>query len=232
MMMKQLSKRLQKIYILFILISGFYVAAQNDRPEGFKEIKVAIPDVLLEIRYFGNHNFIGKPIHGYHAPKAILSVEAMQQLKEVQKSLMKKGLGLKIYDAYRPQTAVDHFVVWAKEEHDTLMKSEFYPDVEKRDLFKLDYIAAKSGHTRGSTVDLTLIDVKTQKELDMGSPYDFFGKISWPDDTSITEKQHENRMLLRDVMLAHNFKPYKCEWWHFTLKDEPYPNIYFDFPLE
>jgi len=232
MMMKTLNLISRIICLFFILVSGFYVSAQMNRPKGFKEIKVEIPDILLEIRYFGNHNFIGKPIHGYLAPKAILSIEAMKQLKEVQRSLKKKGLGIKIYDAYRPQKAVDHFVAWAKEEHDTLMKAEFYPDVEKRDLFKLEYIAAKSVHTRGSTVDLTLIDIKTQKELDMGSPYDFFGKISWPDDTSITEKQHKNRMLLRDVMLAHNFKPYKCEWWHFTLKDEPYPNTYFDFPVE
>ena len=220
------------ICLFFILLSGLTASAQKNRPKSFKEIKLEIPDVLLEIRYFGNHNFIGKPIQGYHASKAILSEEAMKQLKNIQKVLREKGLGMKIYDAYRPQRAVDHFVSWAKEEHDTLMKAEFYPDVEKKDLFKLDYIAAKSGHTRGSTIDLTLIDMKTQKELDMGSTYDFFGKISWPDDTSISEKQHENRMLLRDVMLAHGFKPYKCEWWHFTLKEEPYPNTYFNFPIE
>jgi zinc D-Ala-D-Ala dipeptidase len=220
------------ICLFYFLLSGLTVSAQKNKPKSFKEIKLEIPDVLLEIRYFGNHNFIGKPIQGYHASKAILSEEAMKQLKNVQKVLREKGLGMKIYDAYRPQIAVDHFVSWAKEEYDTLMKAEFYPDVEKKDLFRLDYIAARSGHTRGSTIDLTLIDMKTQKELDMGSTYDFFGKISWPDDTSISEKQHENRMLLRDVMLAYGFKPYKCEWWHFTLIDEPYPNTYFNFPIE
>jgi D-alanyl-D-alanine dipeptidase len=220
------------ICLFYFLLSGLTVSAQKNKPKSFKEIKLEIPDILLEIRYFGNHNFIGKPIQGYHASKAILSEEAMKQLKNVQKVLREKGLGMKIYDAYRPQIAVDHFVSWAKEEYDTLMKAEFYPDVEKKDLFRLDYIAARSGHTRGSTIDLTLIDMKTQKELDMGSTYDFFGKISWPDDTSISEKQHENRMLLRDVMLAYGFKPYKCEWWHFTLIDEPYPNTYFNFPIE
>ncbi|WP_152287092.1 M15 family metallopeptidase [Flavicella marina] len=203
-----------------------------NRPDGFKEIKKEIPSVILEIRYFGSHNFIGKPIDGYQKSTAILSDQAIVALKKAAADIASKGMVFKIFDGYRPQRAVNHFVRWAKDEKDTLMKSEFYPDVAKKDLFELDYIASKSGHTRGSTLDLTLVYRTTGKEVDMGSPYDFFGKISWPFDTSITKKQQENRMLLREVMLQNGFKPYQCEWWHFTLNNEPYPDTYFDFPVE
>jgi D-alanyl-D-alanine dipeptidase len=141
-------------------------------------------------------------------------------------------LGLKIFDAYRPQSAVDHFVRWSKNEKDTLMKAEFYPEIDKKDLFKLGYIAAKSGHSRGSTVDVTLVQLETGKELDMGSSYDFFGKASWPFDRSAIGIIRKNRLLLRGLMLKNDFKPYQSEWWHFTLKEEPYPTTYFNFPVE
>ncbi len=141
-------------------------------------------------------------------------------------------MGLKLFDAYRPQQAVNHFVRWAKVLNDTLMKQSYYPDVPKSELFKRGYIASKSGHSRGSTVDLTLIDLDTGNELDMGSPYDFFGVQSHPFYKKITDKQRKNRMLLRRVMLKNGFKPYENEWWHFTLRDEPFPNQYFDFPVK
>tara|TARA_B100000809_G_scaffold237763_1_gene257840 strand:- start:7603 stop:8301 length:699 start_codon:yes stop_codon:yes gene_type:complete len=218
-------------YFIFFL-SYITQAQENSMPEGFVEIQKEIPSVVLDIRYFGKNNFIGRPIDGYIKPIALLAKEAIKQLKNIQKQLKEDNLGLKIYDAYRPQRSVDHFVRWASDEKDTLMKTEFYPTVAKKDLFKLEYIAAKSGHSRGSTVDLTIVYLDSGIELDMGSPYDFFDKISWPFDRSITQKQESNRLLLRKVMVENNFKPYQCEWWHFTLKKEPYPNTYFDFFVE
>jgi D-alanyl-D-alanine dipeptidase len=203
-------------------------------PDGFVYIKDEIPSIFLEIRYAGNHNFIGKPINGYVKPKAILTKEAAIALKKVQAALKKQQLGLKIYDAYRPQMAVDQFVNWAKVLDDTLQKKEFYPKVLKKDLFKEQYIASKSGHSRGSTVDITLINLATTEkiELDMGSPYDFFGKESWLSNSNLTLKQLQNRQLLQDIMKKYNFKNYAQEWWHFTLKNEPHPTTYFNFKIE
>ncbi len=141
------------------------------------------------------------------------------------------GYRLKIYDAYRPQKAVAHFVRWAQDEDDVRMKDYFYPELEKGVLFPQNYIAEYSGHSRGSTVDLTLFDMKIEKEVDMGGTFDYFGRLSHPDYTDITKEQYDNRMLLRQVMMDHGFKPYNEEWWHFTLEDEPYPDTYFTFPV-
>ena len=140
------------------------------------------------------------------------------------------GYQLKIFDAYRPATAVRHFVLWGIEDQDLRMKPFFYPDLEKQELFSKGYIAKQSSHSRVSAVDLTLLDMQTGKEVDMGSPFDFFSEISHPDYKGITPEQYDNRMLLRKVMMRHGFEPYDCEWWHFVLKDEPYPDTYFDFP--
>ena len=150
----------------------------------------------------------------------------------VQEELQNKNLCLKVYDGYRPQQAVNHFVRWAKVWSDTINKSVFYPKVKKRNLFKAGYIASKSGHSRGSTIDLTIIDGNTGKPLDMGSPYDFFGQESWVNYADITKVQKENRQLLQTVMLKHGFRNYPKEWWHFTLRYEPFPKTYFNFPIE
>ncbi|MGC6284800.1 MAG: M15 family metallopeptidase [Polaribacter sp.] len=214
---------------LFLLISK--VVSQN-KPDDFVYLLDLEPSIKIELRYFSNNNFIGQPIDGYHRSTIILSKPTALALQKVQSALEKKGLGLKIFDAYRPQRAVNHFVRWAKVLNDTVMKKSYYPDVPKSELFKRGYIASKSGHSRGSTVDLTLIDLNTRKELDMGSPYDFFGVQSHPFYKKITDEQRENRMLLRRVMLNNGFKPYENEWWHFTLRDEPFPNQYFDFPVK
>jgi D-alanyl-D-alanine dipeptidase len=214
---------------LFLLISK--VVSQN-KPDDFVYLLDLEPSIKIELRYFSNNNFIGQPIDGYHRSTIILSKPTALALQKVQSALEKKGLGLKIFDAYRPQRAVNHFVRWAKVLNDTVMKKSYYPDVPKSELFKRGYIASKSGHSRGSTVDLTLIDLNTGKELDMGSPYDFFGVQSHPFYKKITDEQRENRMLLRRVMLNNGFKPYENEWWHFTLRDEPFPNQYFDFPVK
>jgi D-alanyl-D-alanine dipeptidase len=201
------------------------------RPEGFVQIKDVIPNISYEIRYYGSNNFLGRPVKGYEAPSAFLSKEATAALKAVQKDLNAKGFGLKIFDAYRPQRAVDDFVQWARNLADTVNKRSYYPDVPKSELFKRGYIASKSGHTRGSTLDLTIIDLSTGKELDMGGPYDFFGEISHHNTTRITKTQQQNRTLLKSTIVKYGFLPYSQEWWHYTLKDEPYPETYFDFPV-
>lgn len=201
-------------------------------PEGFAYIQDQIPTVKLDIRYYGNDNFVGQNVNGYKAPKAIATVECIAALKEVQTELKSKGLGLIIYDAYRPQKAVDHFKRWANEENDTLTKAKYYPNLKKSELIPQHYIASKSSHSRGSTVDVGLIDLSTQKTIDMGTGWDYFGPESWPTYKGITEEQYENRMTLAAVMKKAGFKPYSEEWWHFTLKSEPYPSTYFDFDVE
>ena len=200
-------------------------------PEGFVLVGEAIPDALLDIRYYTTYNFVGARIDGYEAPVAFLTREAADALKLVSDDMKAQGLRLVIYDAYRPQRAVDHFARWAEDIADTRMKAVFYPDVDKADLFEKGFIARRSGHSRGSTVDLTLLDEATGKLLDMGGPFDFFGELSHPDYAGVTPQQHENRMLLQSAMKKRGFKPLSTEWWHFTLVDEPYPKTFFDFPV-
>ena len=201
-------------------------------PEGFVYIHEAIPSVKYEIRYSGEHNFIGSPINGYEKPVALMTREAAAALKKASEKLEAQGYVLKIFDAYRPKRAVNQFIAWARDPEDVKMKAEFYPEVDKKDLFKLGYIASKSGHTRGSTVDLTIIEKATGKEVDMGSPYDFFGDISHHGTTKITPQQTRNRELLMRAMQQAGFRSYSEEWWHYTLKNEPYPDTYFDFPVK
>lgn len=201
-------------------------------PKDFVYLGDVDATIKVELRYFSNNNFIGKKIDGYNNNCLILTKRTALALKEVQKILSIKGLSLKIFDGYRPQQAVNHFVRWAKDEKDILMKHYYYPNVPKNELFKRGYIASKSGHSRGSTVDLTIVDLTTGKELDMGSPYDFFGEESHPFYDKVTKEQKENRMYLREIMLLNGFIPYDNEWWHFTLGNEPYPKTYFNFPVQ
>ena len=203
----------------------------SDDASGFVSIGQAVPDVILEIRYYSTFNFIGDRIDGYEQPVALITKEAALRLSDVSSDAAVRGYRLKIFDAYRPQKAVDHFMRWAEDPSDTRMKQFFYPDIKKNRLIPDGYIAALSGHSRGSTVDLTLFDMRTQKEVDMGSPFDFFGKLSHPDCRLVTPQQYEDRMLLREMMLRRGFSPLPEEWWHFTLADEPYPDVYFTFPV-
>lgn len=203
----------------------------SDDASGFVSVSEAVPDVILEIRYYSTFNFIGERIDGYEQPVALLTREAAERLKEVSDEMIGKGFRLKVFDAYRPQQAVDHFMRWAKDPRDTRMKAQFYPGLDKRVLIPQGYIAERSGHSRGSTVDLTLFDMRAQREVNMGSPFDFFGKRSHPDCRSVTKAQYARRMLLREAMLRHGFKPLSSEWWHFTLIDEPYPDTFFTFPV-
>lgn len=223
----------------------------TDDNSNFVNITDVVPDVILEIRYYGTYNFVGSRIDGYEEPTALLTKQAAKALKAVSDDVMKRGYRLKIYDAYRPQKGVDHFVRWASNLNATEMKDYFYPDLDKKVLFEQEYIYERSGHTRGSTIDLTLFDMKTEKELDMGGTFDWFGPESHPDfcgnpetgeytgdnskspkGRSITAQQFANRMILRNAMLRHGFKPLDTEWWHFTLKDEPFPDTYFTFPVK
>jgi D-alanyl-D-alanine dipeptidase len=200
-------------------------------PEGFVYVEEKIPSIKVELRYLTDNNFVGTKIDGYHRDVAILSKAATSALLKAQAEFESYGLSIKIFDSYRPQQAVNHFIRWARDLNDTRNKSRFYPDVEKRFLFKEEYIASRSGHSRGSTVDITLVDLKTCEELDMGSPYDFFGEESWVSHSAITVQQRANRMLLQSVMAKHGFRNYLKEWWHFTLRGEPFPETYFDFKV-
>lgn len=223
---------------------------QSDNPtlatDDFVNISNVVPDALLEIRYYSAYNFVGARVDGYEQSAALMTRQSADSLRAVADELRAKGYAIKVYDAYRPQMAVDHFVRWGEDINDTAMRQVFYPNVDKKRLFELEYIARQSSHTRGSTVDLTLFDIASGKELDMGGPFDWFGRESHPDcggryvdkvrieylpNDTISREQFDNRMLLREAMMNHGFKPYECEWWHFTLKDEPYPDTYFNFPV-
>ena len=200
-------------------------------PSDFVLLADYVPAVVQEIRYYSTYNFIGDRIDGYEEPCAILTRQAARALKVVSNEMNVMGYRLKIFDAYRPASAVKHFVLWGIEDTDIRMKPYFYPDLQKQELFMKGYVASKSSHSRGSTVDLTLLDMRTGKELDMGSPFDMFSEVSHPDYTGITAEQYDNRMLLRNAMIRNGFDPIDCEWWHFTLKDEPFPDTYFEFPV-
>ena len=245
-----------KKLFLFIVAAVLFAGCEKQKDDptldrsGFVVITDVIPDAILEIRYYSTYNFVGTRIDGYLQPVALLTKEAADSLKAVSDDVKAQGYRLKIYDAYRPQMGVNHFVRWAENITDTMMKSYFYPDLNKSVLFEQEYIYERSGHTRGSTVDLTLFDMRTEKEVDMGGTFDWFGPESHPDfcgnpetgvytgdnskspaGRSITAEQFENRMILRRAMLRHGFKALDSEWWHFTLANEPYPDTYFNFPV-
>ena len=212
-----------------------YPAHAAERPASFVDASTLVPGLVVEMRYAGAHNFVGVPVDGYEAPVCLVTRAAAQALAQVQRDLSGQKLGLKVFDCYRPARAVAHFVRWARDVRDTKMKAEFYPAVDKRDLFRLGYIAAQSGHSRGSTVDLSLVrlaDGAEPVELDMGTPFDTFSPRSWPSDTTVSAEARKNRALLADAMRRHGFVRYVKEWWHFTLRAEPFPATYFDFPVK
>ncbi|MDU8885570.1 M15 family metallopeptidase [Yeosuana sp. MJ-SS3] len=215
---------------IFVFLVFEVVSAQL--PKGFVYVNDIIKDLDVELRYFSTHNFVGDTIEGYKANKLILTQQAAEALKKVQEELEQQNLCLKVYDGYRPQRAVNNFIQWARDLNDTINKQEFYPNVEKRYLFRDGYIASRSGHSRGSTLDLTIIDGNTSKPLDMGSPYDFFGEPSWVEFDKLTQNQKQNRQMLQSIMRKHGFRNYPQEWWHFTLVGEPFPETYFDFIVE
>lgn len=207
---------MKRIFLLCCFVT-FAASAQN-----FVEIRTIDPTIQVEARYATSHNFVGRPVTGYHAEKCYLTPEAANALGKVQGELRLFGMSLKVYDCYRPQRAVNDFIEWAKDVNDQKMKKEFYPRVDKRDAFKLGYIAEKSGHTRGSTVDLTIVG------LDMGTSYDFFDELAHTVNPNVSAEAKRNRLLLKSVMEKFGFRYYENEWWHFTLANEPFPDTYFD----
>lgn len=227
-----------RFFAVILWLCAFFFAASVKSfalPQGFVYLEDIEPGIIVDLRYSGKNNFIGRPIDGYAQPRCIVTRETAEALKRLQSELHGFGLGLKIYDSYRPQRAVDHFVRWAKDPNDVDKKDEYYPDVEKGALFREGYIASKSGHSRGSTVDLTIVSIDQPdagREIDMGSPFDFFDPKSWTNSRDISTDQRASRLLLKTVMEKQGFQPYEKEWWHFTLRNEPYPNTYFDFPIE
>lgn len=223
--------------LVFIVLTAVALAACTTQtaPEmdssDFVELAEAVPDAILEIRYYSTYNFVGDRIDGYEAPVALITKEAAEALKKAGDALLEEGYRLKIFDAYRPLTAVNHFIRWAEDVEDTRMKPLFYPDVDKSRLFELEFICARSSHSRGSTVDLTLFDMASGREVDMGGTFDWFGEKSYPDYEGVTGEQARMRNTLREAMMDAGFKPFTTEWWHFTLADEPFPDTYFDFPV-
>jgi D-alanyl-D-alanine dipeptidase len=217
---------------LLTLLGGTAASAQ---PASFVDAATAVPGLAVEMRYFGTHNFVGTRIDGYEAPRCLLARPAAVGLASVQRDLAARELGLKVFDCYRPARAVAHFVRWAGDLGDLKTKAEFYPRMDRRNLFKDGYIASRSGHSRGATVDLTIVRLDDSgelgRELDMGTPFDFFGPQSWPSYPNISEEARRNRALLAEAMRRGGFRPYAREWWHFTLAREPFPGTYFDFPV-
>ena len=222
-----------------ILILQSCSSDQSEQTEAvipvFYEVNSFLSDevqpIQTDVRYFSADNFVGEVITGYNAEKILMTLEAALALAAIQIELGERGLGLKVFDAYRPQQAVDDFARWAEDINDTSTKAEYYPNIAKQDLFSLGYIAAQSGHSRGSTVDLTLVELITGDELDMGAPWELFDPISWPTSLEVSLPQKTNRETLREIMLRYGFNPLREEWWHFTLDDEPFPDTYFDFPI-
>lgn len=246
---------MKHILTIFALLSVFLLNAE-ELPEGFVDLSDIDSTILLDMRYYTAHNFVGDTIDGYHCPRCILTEKAALAVASVQEELLKYGLSLKVYDCYRPQRAVDHFVRWAKDLDDTLTKREFYPTVEKKNLFKDGFIAEKSSHSRGSTIDLTIVSLPfTEQEafqpgmelhectndsterfgdnsVDMGTGFDCFDELSHSENPNLSDQQRARRLLLRALMEKHGFMHYEFEWWHYTYWDEPFKNTYFDFPIE
>lgn len=202
-----------------------------ERPSDFVDISLEVPGIITDVKYFTGENFVGERIDGYEAPTILLTKKAGIALSRVQKHLMEKGYGLKVFDGYRPKRAVEHFIRWGSQMEDGKTKSTFYPDMTRAEVFEGGFIAAESSHTRGSTVDLTVINMETRKEVDMGGYFDFFSENSYSDYDHLSIEQSKNRVMLRYLMRSEGFEPMQQEWWHFTLADEPYPETYFDFPI-
>ncbi|MFN3625560.1 MAG: M15 family metallopeptidase [Hyphomicrobium sp.] len=241
---------------LCLLVGGLASAHAGDSPRGFVDVKTMIPDVIVEMRYTTAHNFVGRPIPGYNAPRCLLTRPAAKALQCAADDLRGRGFVLKVYDCYRPQRAVNAFVAWGRNLRDQKMKSEFYPEVDKRNLFRDNYIASRSGHSRGSTLDLTIVPMEKKAaafdpatvdvracdskagtrtddgSADMGTGFDCFSALSHTLTPRVSEKQREHRSLLRSAMRGCGFYNNPSEWWHYTLRGEPYPETYFDFPVE
>lgn len=206
-------------------------AARRDRPELFVDVLDHVPDAIVDLRYCTADNFVGAPVDGYETPLCLLVRPAAEALARAAAQARTEGLRLRLYDCYRPARAVAHFARWASDLADLSTRDAYYPGMSKPQLFAEGYIAARSGHSRGATLDLTLVDAATARDVDMGTPFDLFGPRAWPGSTEVSAAQRANRQHLAALMQRHGFIPFEMEWWHFTLAGEPYPDTYFDFPL-
>ncbi len=245
---------MEKLLFTLLILSSVF-SNQNTLPNQFIYLDDFMPSIVIDLRYSSNYNFIGDNIDGYKNNKCIVTKDMAEALKKVQNELQAMGLGLKVYDAYRPQMSVDHFLRWASDESDTLTKTEFYPTLTKKELLDKGYIATKSSHTRGSAIDLTIVSFPLSKQkpfkienqwecsegnsasqqdnsLDMGSGYDCFHEISHTGSMIITSQQRANRLLLKSLMEKQGFKNYYKEWWHYNFIDEPFPETYFNFSVD
>ena len=219
------------IALLLLLLTSCSAHAQS-MPAEFIDAATVVDGLVIDMRYFGADNFVGKRIDGYEAPRCLLTRPAATALAAAQRDLARRGLGLKVYDCYRPARAVAQFARWARDVADVVRKPDYYPDVDKRDLFRLGYIAERSGHSRGSTVDITLVRrAGGGSDPAMGTRFDYFSPKSWPADNSVGKAAQRSRALLAAAMTRVGFQPYDQEWWHFTLRNEPFPASYFDFPV-
>ena len=251
-----MADRLLTIFGLIFSCLCLFTPCRAGVPKGFVDVKDIVPSIVLDIRYYSSHNFVGTPIEGYSAPRCLLTRNAALSLKRVQRELSGYSFSLKLYDCYRPKRSVDHFVRWAKDATNTKMKKEFYPTVRKSDLFRKGYIAKKSAHSRGGTVDLTIVPIPLPPQeayteaqelcechlpakkrfrdnsIDMGTGFDCFHPLSWTESNSIGPKQRQNRLMLKSVMEKYGFRNYRKEWWHYTLRNEPFPNTYFNFIIK
>jgi D-alanyl-D-alanine dipeptidase len=219
-----------KFSLVLLLALNVQPALAQDRPAAFVDAASIVPGLIADMRYAGPHNFVGRPIDGYEAPRCLLTKAAADALAQVARDLAPRGFVLKVFDCYRPTRAVANFERWARDLTDTAAKAEFYPDVDKRTLFRDGYISSRSGHSRGSTIDLTLARADGH-ELDMGTPFDFFSPRSWAAAANISGDAQANRAMFAATMRHRGFRPYGKEWWHFTLSHEPFPDTYFDFPV-
>ncbi|MDF1659916.1 MAG: M15 family metallopeptidase [Verrucomicrobiales bacterium] len=217
--------------LLLALICTFPVVGLAELPKGFVYLRDIDPTIKTEVRYASMNNFVGKRVDGYKAKKIIITEKAAVALKKVQADLKKEGFGLKVFDAYRPKQAVNHFVRWARDRKDLRTKEKYYPDISKSSLVGGGYISGLSRHSSGSTVDLTLINT-AGRELDMGTPFDFFGTESSHNSQIPTPEQQANRRKLKAAMERGGFFAYHKEWWHYTLRGEPFAGQYFDFPVK
>jgi len=217
------------------LAAAVFATSLYALPRGFVYLKNIDPSIIQDIRYHSSNNFVGRPIKGYQASQCILTDVAADALYRVQQILLLQNMSLKVFDCYRPQTAVNDFIKWSQDPRDQRMKSDYYPLVNKADFFRLNYVAAQSGHTRGSTVDLTIVRLqpngKPPLELPMGTHWDFMDERSHYASAAIQGEARENRAYLQKLMVQAGFEPYPEEWWHFTLKHEPHSETYFDFPV-
>ena len=219
---------LQLLTVLLLTLTP--IIARGD-PSLLVNARASTPSLLTDIRYAGNNNFMGRPVAGYEAPLCLLSEAASMALGRAQELTLSRNLSLLVYDCYRPQRAVDDFVDWVSGTAPEPTKPAYYPSLERSSLIELGYIASQSGHSRASTVDLTLVDIATGQPLDMGTPWDFFDPTSHTESDEIDLEARNNRFLLREIMTASGFRPYYAEWWHFTLVDEPHPETYFDIVI-